>query len=83
MQTQIRVTLPNQLQSFLQTKADKFGLSMAAYVRNLIINDIKDLDIPTYQMSKKTEENALQAKKDHQQGKTIEIHNVDKFLNNL
>jgi hypothetical protein len=44
--TQLRVTLPIQLQGYLRAKADKFGLSLSTYVRNLIIQDVKDMAFP-------------------------------------
>ena len=44
--TQIRVTLPSQMQGYLKTKADVFGLSLSAYVRNLIHNDVRDIVYP-------------------------------------
>ena len=46
---QLRVTLPTELQAYLQTKASRFGLNMSAYVKNLIINDVKDVTYPVYQ----------------------------------
>jgi len=79
--TQIRVTLPVQLQGYLQTKASKFGLGLSAYVKNLIINDVKDVEHPIFEASKRTEEAykiALQ-----ERDKAAEVDDVDEFLNNL
>jgi len=53
--TQLRVTLPTRLQGYLQTKASKFGLSLSAYVRNLIINDVQDVDYPIFKASDQVE----------------------------
>jgi len=39
--TQIKVTLPNELYLQVKANADKYGLSVAAYIKNLIINDVK------------------------------------------
>jgi len=80
---QLRVTLPAQLQAYLQTKANKFGLNMSAYVKNLIINDVKDVDYPVFQASKKTEDAYQQAKKAEKSGKLIPADDLKKFLNNL
>ena len=80
---QLRVTLPAELQAYLQAKANKFGLNMSAYVKNLIINDVKDVDMPVFKMSKQTEEVALQALKEHNEQKTHPINDVDEFLDNL
>lgn len=38
---QIKVTLPNELYLQVKANADKIGLSVAAYIKNLIINDVK------------------------------------------
>lgn len=81
--TQLRVTLPIQLQAYLQSKAGKFGLSLSTYVKNLIINDVKDMDFPEFPMSEKTERVVAQAMKDYQQGKAKVIENVDEYFNNL
>ena len=81
--TQLRITIPAELQEFLHAKASKYGLSKSAYVKNLILNDVKDLDFPTYPMSKKTEKIALQALTDYKQGKTHPLGDIDEFLNQL
>lgn len=81
--TQLRVTLPIQLQAYLRAKADKFGLSLSAYVKNLILTDVQDVEVPTYPMSKNRENIALQALEEYQQGKTKEIKDVDQFLDAL
>lgn len=80
---QVKVTLPAQLQEFAQSKADKFGMTLSSYIKHLVLVDVKDMDFPTFNMSKKTEEIALQALEDHRQGKTKEIIDIDDFLNNL
>ncbi|MEO8582014.1 MAG: hypothetical protein ABI425_05590 [Patescibacteria group bacterium] len=46
---QLRIALSNQLHEFLREKSQQFGLTMAAYVRNLIIQDLKDAQRPIYQ----------------------------------
>lgn len=51
--TQIKITLPEELYFHLKSKADKFGLNLASYVRHLVINDVKDSDIPVFKMSQK------------------------------
>jgi predicted DNA binding CopG/RHH family protein len=81
--TQIKVTIPNPLLDYLASKAGKFGLTLSAYVKHLIVNDVKDMDYPTYQMSEKTEKVMEQALKDYKAGKAKEITDIDKFLNSL
>lgn len=79
--TQIRITLPVQLQGYLQTKASKFGLGLSAYVKNLIINDVKDVDYPIFKASKSTEKSYKKAIEER--GQAIKVDDVDDFLNNL
>lgn len=81
--TQIKVTLPDPLLSYLASKAGKFGLTLSAYVKHLIVNDVKDMDYPIFQMSQKTEEVTLKAMREDRQGKTKTMGNVDDFINNL
>jgi len=81
--TQLRVTLPAELQAYLQTKASKFGLNMSAYVKNLIINDVKDIEYPIYQASQKTEDAYQQARKAEKNGELISTDNVADFLKDL
>lgn len=81
--TQIKVTLPNPLLEFLSSKAAKYGLTLSAYVKYLIINDIKEMDFPVFEMSEKTEEVALRAIADDELGKTKKIDNIDEFIDGL
>jgi len=81
--TQIKVTLPNPLLDFLASKAGKFGLTLSAYVKHLIVNDVKDMDFPVFQMSSGTEDVALRAAEEDSQGKTKVLENVDRFINGL
>lgn len=78
--TQVKVTLPDELYLHLKSRAERFGLNLAAYIRNLVINDVKDIDIPIFKMSEKRENIALKALKDYRSGKTKAIDNVDDYL---
>jgi hypothetical protein len=79
--TQIRVTLPVQLQGYLQTKADKFGLGLSAYIKNLIINDVKDVEYPIFEASEQVEKSYKKSLQERDQA--VEVGDVDDFLNNL
>lgn len=81
--SQIKITIPEQLYAYLKSKADKFGLTLSAYVKNLIIDDVKDMDMPIFKMSKKREKIALRALDDYRKGKTKKIDNIDEYLNSL
>lgn len=81
--SQVKITLPEQLHAYLKSKADRFGLTLSAYVKNLIIDDVKDMDMPTFKMSREREKIALQAIDDYKKGKTQMIDNIDEYLNSL
>ena len=80
---QLRVTLPTELQAYLQTKANKFGLNMSAYVKHLIINDVKDIQHPVYQASKEVEQAFQEAKEAEKQNELIEANDLDEFFRSL
>jgi len=79
--TQVKVTLPNDLYLLLRNKSERFGLAVASYIRNLVINDVKDVEVPEFRMSKKRENVALKALEDYQSGKTKRLTNIDKYFN--
>ena len=81
--TQIKVTLPEELYIHLKSKAEKFGLGLSSYIRHLVINDVKEIDVPTFKMSKQREEVGLKALEDFKAGKTTLLENADKYLDNL
>ncbi|KKQ92518.1 MAG: hypothetical protein UU16_C0004G0026 [Candidatus Woesebacteria bacterium GW2011_GWA2_40_7] len=81
--TQVKITLPDELYLHLRSRAERFGLNLAAYIRNLIINDVKGVDIPVFKMSEEREKIALKALKDYKSGKTKVVDNLDNYLANL
>lgn len=80
---QLRVTLPVELQSYLQAKASKFGLNMSAYVKNLIINDVKDVPFPVFKASDEVEQAYKEAKTAEKNNKLVQVDNLDTFFDNL
>lgn len=80
--TQIKVTLPDELYMLIKTKADRFGLNLATYMRHLAITDSKE-DFPTYPMSTRTEKLGLKALKDYKAGRTIKVTDIDKYFESL
>lgn len=80
-QTQIKLNLPVSLKEYLESKASKFGTPLAVYIRHLILKDIEDMDYPVYEASDKTIKAYKKALKE--EGKAIEVKDVDKFFENL
>lgn len=80
---QVKVTLPLQLQQFIQSKASKFGMSVSSYLKHLALNDVADMDMPTFPMSQKMEEKGEQAIQEYRAGKTISVHDANDFFKTL
>ena len=81
--SQIKVTLPNELYLHLKSKAEKIGLSAASYIRYLVIDDVKDIDISTFRMNDDNEKIALKAIEDYKKGKTKKINNINTYFDSL
>ncbi len=75
--SQIKINLPLPLKTLIKKKADKYGLTLAAYTKYLMINDLEDGKEP----STKVIESYLRAKKN--KNKFIEIKNTDDFFDKL
>lgn len=83
-QAQIKITLPLALKDFIESRASKFGLPIASYVRHLIVKDVEDMNYPTFEASDSTIKAFKKAMKE--KDKTITIHNkeeLDAFFKNL
>ncbi len=82
-QAQIKVNLPLSMKDFLESKASKFGMPVAGYIKHLILKDIEDMDYPVYKASEKTEEAYKKAVTEYDAGKTIKVKDVDTFFEEL
>lgn len=82
-QSQIKINLPLPLKEFLESKASKFGIPIAVYVKHLILKDVSDQDYPVFQASERTEKAYKKAMKDYKAGKTIGVKNLKTFFDNL
>ncbi len=80
---QVKITLPNELYLHVKSKAERFGLNLASYIRHLVINDVKDVEIPVFKMSEKRERIALKAVEDYKKGKTKVLDDIDEYLASL
>ena len=78
---QLKITLSEQLHALLQKRAQNIGLTMSSYVKNLIVDDIKDLAFSEQDASKQLEESYQDAIKN--KNKAIKVVNLKETLNNL
>lgn len=82
-QAQIKLNLPLELKEYLESKASRFGMPLAGYVKHLILKDVTDMEHPVYQVSAKTEEAYKKAKEDEKTSKTIKVDDLDTFFDEL
>jgi len=82
-QAQIKVNIPVNMKDYLESKASKFGMPIAGYIKHLILKDIEDMDYPTYQASVETEKAYKKALEEDKAGETLKVKDVDEFFEKL
>ncbi len=60
-QIQLKISLSEQLNDLLASKAARVGIPVTQLVKHLIIKEVEDLEYPTFQMSENTEKRAHEA----------------------
>lgn len=81
-QEQIKVSVSPELKSLVKSRAQKIGIPITQYVKNLIINDIKQY--PIYQVDEETEKRIGQSLKDLAEGRyTIVDPSNERALNKI
>ena len=66
-QEQIKVSLSSELKSLVRSRAQNIGVPVTQYVKNLIINDVKQDS--SFQVSNASEKRIGQSLKDLQEGR--------------
>lgn len=82
-QAQIKVNIPLTMKEYLESKASKFGMPVAGYLKHLILKDIEDMDYPTYQASEDTEKAYKKAMEEYDTGKIHKVSDIDTFFEKL
>ena len=54
-QAQIKINLPLTLKEYLESRAGKFGLPLAGYIKHLMLKDVEGMDYPTFELSDRSE----------------------------
>lgn len=80
-QAQIKLNLPLALKDYLESKAGKFGMPLAGYLKHLILKDVADMNYPTFEASDRTITAYKKALKD--KDKAIKITNIKEFFKDL
>ena len=76
--TQIKINLPVVLKKKIKARADEWGLSLASYIKHLIVTKVEEY--PVRKMSDRTERIAKKAIEDNN---WKEIRNVDEYFGKL
>lgn len=80
-QSQIKVNLPVSLKDYLESKANKFGMPLAGYIKHLILKDVADMAHPTFEASESTIKAYKKALKE--KNRAVEAKNLNKFFKDL
>ncbi len=80
---QIKVTLPTPLFSYLREHAERLGLTLSGYIKNLIIDEVKSQPFPSFKMSRNTEKVAQEALTDYRLGRTKKLNNIEELMLDL
>ncbi len=80
-QEQVKLNLPIALKGYLESKAGRFGMTLAGYLKHLILKDVEDMEYPIYQVSERTTKKAVRALKTKK--KSIVVKDINRFFKNL
>lgn len=78
-QIQLKISLSEQLNELLQSRAARFGLPITQFVKHLIIKEVENEQYPTFQASEWLEKKTEKALKEY--GKAINASDFFKQLN--
>lgn len=80
-QEQIKVSVSPELKSLVKSRAQDIGVPVTQYVKNLIINDVKQY--PSFQVSDSAEKRIGQSLKDLSKGRYTVIRNEEELDTHL
>ena len=79
-QTQVKISLSNQLNSLLKFKADRLGLPVTQLIKFIIVKEVES-ENPVFVASPNLEKISDKAMKEIDN--SLEIKNVDKYFNSI
>lgn len=80
-QAQIKLNISITLKDYLESKARKFGLPVAGYVKHLILKDVEEMEYPVFKASDRTIRRAKKALKER--SKAVEVDDIHEFFKKL
>ena len=85
--TKVQLSLTNEEAAILSGYGEQFGYNLPKVIRFIISKAtekaLQEKTIPVYHMSKETEDKGLQALKEHNEGKTSPVGNIDEYFESL
>lgn len=85
--TKVQLSLTDEEAAILSGYGEQFGYNLPKVIRYIISKAtekaLQEKTIPVYKMSEKTEEKGLQALKEHTEGKTSRVDNIDEYFESL
>ena len=80
-QIQIKISLSEQLNDRLESKAARLGVPVTQFVKHLILKEVENEEYPTFKASDRVEKNTKKALEEYDQA--IEVKNIQEFFKNL
>lgn len=81
IQVQLKVSLSQQLNGLLQSKAIRLGVPATQFVKHLIIKEVENEEYPTFEASERTIRKAKKAMREID--KSVIVNDVHKFFKEL
>lgn len=80
-QVQLKISLSDQLNDLLRSKAARLGIPVTQFVKHLIIKNVETEEYPTFQASPRLEEITKKALKDRD--KAVRVKDIEEHFKNL
>ncbi len=80
-QVQIKVSLSEQLNDLLVSRAQRLGVPITQFIKHLIIKEVEQEQFPTFITSSRTEKKGEKALKEINQSMIVD--NVEEYFNRL
>lgn len=81
-QTQIKLNIPVDLKEFAESKAQKSGMPLEGYIKQLIVKDVGEMEYPVYELSERSEKALKEALRNRKKAIIVK-GDIKTFLENL
>lgn len=80
-QVQLKISLSDQLNDLLQSKAARLGIPVTQFVKHLIIKEVETEEFPIFPASERTIDKAKKAIKNRD--KALKVADIHEYFKNL